>query len=264
MSNIEPRPAGTGMRTFITGASSGLGEALARHYGTAGTNVGLLARRASLLERLAEELRARGASVRVYPGDVSDTAEVRRAAEDFVAQAAGIDLVIANAGVGRGGSLLDGDASSVARLMAVNVIGVTNTIVPFVPVMLGQKSGTLVAMSSMAGHRGLPWHAAYAASKAAVIRFMDGLRIELAGTGVHAMTLCPGFVRTAMTDHLGAGLPFLLEPEAAANLMARAITRRARTFTLPWQMALLRGLFVHAPEWLVRRMLPQVFAQESQ
>ena len=246
------------MRVFITGASSGLGEALALWYGRGEATVGLLARRTALLERLAERLRSGGANVQVYAADVSDTDGVRLAVADFVERAGGADLVIANAGKGGNDSLLTGDSASVARLMSVNVIGVTNTIVPFVPVMLRQGSGTLVAMSSMAGHRGLPWRPAYSASKAAVIAFMDGLRMRLAGTGVHAMTLCPGFVRTPMTAHLGHWLPFLLEPDAAVALMSKAIERRLGTYTLPWQMQLLRGVMIYAPEWLVTRIAPLV------
>lgn len=248
----------SGTRTFLTGASSGLGEALALYYARGEATVGLLARRAALLERLAERLRSAGSTVLVYAADVSDTEGVRLAVADFVARAGGADLVIADAGVGSNAPLLSGDSASVARLMSVNVIGVTNTIVPFVPVMLRQGSGTLVAVSSMAGHRGLPWSTAYSASKAAVIAFMDGLRMQLAGTGVHAMTLCPGFVRTPMTAHLRHWLPFLLEPDAAVALMSKAIERRFGTYTLPWQMRLVRSVMMHAPEWLLRRVLPVV------
>ncbi len=242
------------MRAFITGASSGLGEALALHYGRSGASVGLMARRVALLEQLAEKLRNVGATVRVYAADVSDTERTRQAVADFIEWAGGADLVIANAGVGSTGSLLTGDSASVARLISVNLIGVTNVILPFVPVMQRQGSGPLVAVSSMAGHRGLPWSAAYSASKAAVIAFMDALRMELAGSGVHSMTLCPGFVRTPMTAKLRHWLPFLLDTEAAVTLMTRAIERRERTYSFPWQMQLLRGVMQHAPEWLVRRV----------
>jgi len=244
------------MRVFVTGASSGIGEALARCYADSGACIGLLARRHELLASLAAELERRGAAVHVYAVDVTDSDAVRRAGTDFVERAGGVDRVIANAGVGIRDSLHVGDAEAVARLMAVNVVGVTNTIVPFVPVMLRQGTGTLVAMSSMAGHRGLPGRAAYSASKAAVITFMDALRMQLQGTGVHAMTLCPGFVRTPMTDTLGRKLPFLLEVDEAARLMTRAIEARKSTYTLPWQMDLLRHVMVRAPEWLLRRLAP--------
>ncbi|MGC4088750.1 MAG: SDR family NAD(P)-dependent oxidoreductase [Polyangiaceae bacterium] len=244
------------MRVFITGASSGIGEALARSYGEAGAQLGLLARRGDLLERLATELRQRGAEAFVYSADVTHTGAVRAAVDDFAAKAGGIDRVIANAGIGIRDSLSEGDAEPVAELININVVGVTNTIVPCLPIMLKQGQGTLVAVSSVAGHRALPGRAAYSASKAAVITFMDAVRMQLVGTGVHAMTLCPGFVRTPLTASLSHKLPFVLDVDDAARLMFDAIEARKKTYTLPWQMNLLRHVMVNAPEWLIRRLAP--------
>jgi short-subunit dehydrogenase len=251
------------MRVFITGASSGIGEALARRYAEAGATIGLLARRQALLEEVAQSLRQAGANVELYVADVSDTRAVQQAVDAFVQRAGGADLVIANAGVSIRNSIVEGDAESVARLMAINVVGVTNTIVPFVPVMLRQKAGTLVAVSSSAGHRGLPGRAAYSASKAAVTTFMEGLRMTLHGSGVHAMSLCPGFVRTPMTASLGPKLPFVLDVNKAAELMAEAIEKRAGTYTLPWQMNLLTHVLKVAPEWLVRHVAPSPRTQST-
>lgn len=244
------------MKVFITGASSGIGQALARQYGVAGVSIGLVARRRDELERLAAELRERGASATVYTADVTDTDAMRQAAHDFAERAAGVDRVIANAGIGIPDTLRDGDAAAVARLMAVNVVGTTNTIVPFIPILLRQGSGTLAAVSSMAGHRAWPHRAAYSASKAAVITFMDALRMQLVNTGVHAMTLCPGYVHTPLTAPLRHKLPFVLEAEEAARLMVRGIEQKRKTYTLPWQMELLRPLMVNAPEWLLRGVSP--------
>ncbi len=244
------------MRVFITGASSGIGEALARQYGHTGAELGLLARRAELLESIAQDLRRRGALVHVYAADVTDAQAARNAVADFVAKSGGADRVIANAGMGIRDSLAEGDSESVARLMQVNVIGVTNIIVPFLPVLLKQDSGTLVAVGSVAGYRGLPGRAAYCASKAAIRTFMDALRMQLVETNVHAMTLCPGFVRTPMTARLGRRLPFMIEVEEAASLMVAAIEASKNTYTLPWQMNLLRHVLSTAPEWLVRRVAP--------
>lgn len=236
---------------------------MARHYGRSGATIGLLARRHTLLDSLAASLRESGARVATYGADVSDAAAVGQAINDFVQLAGGADLVIANAGMSIKDSLREGDAASVARLMSVNVIGVTNTIVPYVPIMLRQASGTLVAISSMAGHRALPGSAAYSASKAAVITFMDSLRMTLHGTGVHAMALCPGFVRTPMTASLRSKLPFLLELPDAVQLMADAIERRRSTYTLPWQMNMLKPIFRSAPEWLVRRIVPRMRGERA-
>jgi short-subunit dehydrogenase len=122
--------------------------------------------------------------------------------------------------------------------------------------MVKRGQGNLVAVSSMAGHRALPGRAAYSASKAAVTTFMDGLRMDLHGTGVHAMTICPGFVKTPLTSVLPTKLPFLVELDDAIAQMSRAIDARADTFTFPWQMRALVPVFRHAPEALVRRLAP--------
>lgn len=244
------------MRVFITGASSGLGEGLARHYATPGAIIGLVARRATLLAALARDIEQRGARAIVYAVDVSDTAAMQKAATGFLADAGGIDLVIANAGIGIPHETLAGLSEPIARLMRVNVIGVTNTIVPFVPAMVQAGAGTLVAVSSIAGHRGLPGRAAYSASKAAVTTFMDALRLDLHGTDVHAMTLCPGFVHTPLTASLRGKLMFAIERDAAVALMTRAIEQRKRTFSFPWQMRMMTPILKFAPEGLLRRLSP--------
>ncbi|HEY2899250.1 MAG TPA: SDR family NAD(P)-dependent oxidoreductase [Polyangia bacterium] len=244
------------MKVFITGASSGLGKGLAQHYARAGAIIGLCARREALLEELARTVEAAGARAIVYAVDVSDTAQMQKAAVAFAAAAGGIDLVIANAGIGIPSETLAGKSEPIAKLMRVNVIGVTNTIVPFVPIMVQQGSGTLVAVSSAAGHRGLPGRTAYSASKAAVITFMDALRLDLHGTNVHAMTLCPGFVHTPLTTSLPGKLPFVITCDEAVKQMTGAIDRRAKTFTFPWQMRIMSALMKRAPEAILRRMSP--------
>jgi len=244
------------MRVFITGASSGLGEGLVRHYAKAGNVVGLCARRGPLLAELAESIRASGARPIVYPADVSDTAEMQRVTADFVREAGGVDLVIANAGIGIAHATLAGKSEPIAKLMQVNVIGVTNTVVPFIPTMVAAGSGTLVAVSSVAGNRGLPGRAAYSASKAAVTTFMDALRLDLVGTGVHAMTLCPGFVSTPLTASLPGKLPFVISVDEAVEQMTSAIGQHAKTFTFPWQVRILSKFLKFAPEPLVRKISP--------
>jgi short-subunit dehydrogenase len=244
------------MKVFITGASSGLGEGLARHYARPGAIIGLCARREALLVELARAIEAGGARAVVHAVDVTDTAQMQNAAAAFASASGGIDLVIANAGIGIPSETLAGKSEPIAKLMRVNVIGVTNTIVPFVPIMVQQGSGTLVAMSSVAGHRGLPGRTAYSASKAAVITFMDALRLDLHGTNVHAMTLCPGFVHTPLTKSLPGKLPFVISRDEAVKLMTGAIDRRAKTFTFPWQMRIMSAVMKLAPEAMLRRMSP--------
>jgi short-subunit dehydrogenase len=243
------------MRTFITGASSGLGRGLALHYAEAGAVIGLCARRAEVLAEVASAIEARGARAMVYPADVEDTAGMAQTASDFVDKAGGVDLVIANAGIAIPTGVLAGKSEPIARLLRINLIGVTNTLVPFVPAMVGQRSGVLAAVASVAGHRSLPGRAAYGASKAGVIEFTSALRMELHGIGVHAMALCPGFVHTDMTKRL-TKMPFVIDEDVAVAIMARAIARREGTFTFPWQQRLLRPVLRNGPEWLIRRIAP--------
>lgn len=243
------------MNVFITGAGSGLGEGLSRRYAVPGATIGLCDRRADLLERLARDIEARGAKAIVYAVDVTDTAAMRQAAEQFIAHAGKVDLVIANAGIVIPNRTLQGQSEPIAELMRTNIIGVTNTIVPFIPTMVEQRSGVLVAMSSMAGHRGLPWCDAYSASKAAVRVFMDALRINLHGTDVHAMTLCPGFVHTPMTAGVtGYKGPFPIECDEAVDIMTAAIAARKKTFNFPWQMRLMSGLLKHWSEIRIHKL----------
>jgi short-subunit dehydrogenase len=209
------------------------------------------------LDELAHELRGQGARAFVYAADVSDTTQMLRVAQRFAGECGGVDLVIANAGinVSKDEALL-GNSASVARLMQTNVMGVTNTIVPFIPLMLRQGSGILAAVSSVAGLRGQPGRVAYSASKAAVLTFMSGLRLDLSGTRVHSMTLCPGFVRTPLTADLVGKLPFIMGVDDAVTQMARAIERRATTFIFPWQMRAMSYVIRLLPEALLRRMSP--------
>src|SRR5690606_5747768 len=193
-----PRPAGgvpcrrttrrrRMQRIFVTGASSGIGAGLARHYARPGATLGLVARRAARLEAVARDVRAAGAEAHVYAADVAAPGAMQAAIAAARAGAGGADLVGANAGVGIRNALREGEAAEVARLLQINVIGVTNTVIPFVPAMLRQGSGVLCAISSVAGHRALPGRVAYSASKKAVTTFMVGLRMDLHGSGVHAM-----------------------------------------------------------------------------
>lgn len=243
-------------RIFITGASTGLGRGLALHYARPGAHIGILARREGLLRELEAELTAKGAAVSIFAGDVADTAFMKTCTEDFVASAGGVDLVIANAGVGIKSGILEGNAEEIAWLMGINVVGVTNTVVPFVPHMLSQRSGVLCAVSSMAGHRAIPGRTAYSASKIAVKTFMDGLRMDLHQTGVHSMTLCPGFVDTPLTKD-NPDMMFVIDVDEAVDEMSAAIAQRRRTKTFPWQMNLLKEVVTRAPEALVRRMAPR-------
>jgi len=242
------------MKVFLTGASSGIGEALARHYAGAGATLGLFARRETELARLASMLAP--ATVVTYPGDVRDAAALASAAEDFIARFGAPDIVIANAGVSRG-TLTDeaDDLPAFRTVFDTNVLGIVHTFSPFMAALRGARAGTLVGIASVAGFRGLPGAGAYSASKAAAITYLESLRVELFGSGVAVVTICPGFIATPMTADNPYKMPFLLAPDKAARLMARAIARRRRFYVLPWPMAWLARVLRWVPRSLYDRVL---------
>lgn len=242
-------------RVFITGASSGLGAGLARYYARPGAEIGLLARRADLLQDLANEVAGAGATAHLYCQDVRDTDAMGKVIEQYLQHSGGIDVVIANAGVGLNYNAHEASAKQAATLMHINVTGVINTLLPFLPVMRSQREGTLVALSSVAGFRALPWRSAYCASKAAVRIYMDGLRMELHASGVHAMTICPGFVDTALTQDTPDRM-FLLDVPTAVRKITRAIEKRRKTYIFPWPWRLLNPIWTLVPEVLLRKLVP--------
>ena len=224
------------MRVVITGASSGIGAALARRYAGERTTLALIARREGELARLAASLA--GTTV-TYPMDVADGAAMERAAQDFVARFGAPDLVIAAAGVSVGTRGEDfADVAKLRRVLEVNTMGLAAALAAFAPAMRAAGKGTLVGVASVAGFRGLPGAGAYSASKAAGIAWLESLRTELAGSGVAVVTICPGFIDTPMTRVNRYRMPFLLEADDAARLIARAIAAKRRLTVIPWQMAL--------------------------
>ncbi len=235
------------MRVFITGASSGIGESLARHYASADSKIGLAARRQDLLEKLAATLQGQTS---VHPLDVGDPAALQAAADDFMARFGVADLVIANAGISVGTSGEDiADGAILARVLQVNVVGMAATLAAFAPAMRKNGQGTLVGISSVAGFRGLPGSGAYSASKAAATTWLESLRVELAGSGVSVVTICPGFIDTPMTQVNKYRMPFLMSSDEAAARFARAITAKRRLAVIPWQMALVGSCLRALPAW---------------
>jgi len=225
------------MNVFITGASSGIGAALARHYAAQGARVGLFARRQAELAALAATLPA--GAVASYAGDVRDADALARAAADFIGRLGVPDVVIANAGVSRGALTEHAeDLPTFRAVLDTNVLGMVHSFQPFVAAMRARRRGVLAGVASVAGFRGLPGSGAYSASKAAAIAYLESLRVELVGSGVAVVTICPGYIATPMTEHNPYRMPFLLDAPRAARLIARAIERRKRYYVLPWQMAL--------------------------
>jgi short-subunit dehydrogenase len=244
------------MNVFITGASSGIGEALASHFAARGAHVGLFARREAALARVAAAMSP--THVAPYVGDVRDAGALARAAQDFMGRFGVPDIVIANAGVSRG-TVTDyaEDVPAFRSVFETNVMGIVHTFQPFVGPMRGAGRGALAGIASIAGFRGLPGSGAYSASKAAAIQYLESLRIELRGSGVAVVTICPGYVATAMTAHNPYRMPFLMQPEVAARKIATAIAARKRFLVLPWQMALAG----RALRMLPRPLYDRVFAK---
>lgn len=245
------------MKIVITGTTSGIGRALALHYARPGMTLGLLGRRAAQLETLATTCMTQGATVAPAPLDVRDEAAMQAYAEAFIAQAHGIDLVIANAGMAEPDQLDSGQAAAHSALFAVNVMGLLHTLVPFIPQMIRQRQGQLVAIASVAGFRALPGSTTYAATKIAVRALMEGYGWELQRYGIVTTTINPGFVVSEITARNQFPMPFLLPTEVAARKIARAIQRRRRSYTFPWPMALAARLLPFVPGALLGRMAPR-------
>jgi short-subunit dehydrogenase len=240
------------VRVFITGASSGIGAALAAHYGRRGATLGLLSRRESALREVGA---ASGAPFEAYACDVRDLAAVRAAGEHFMAARGVPDLVIADAGVSHGTLTEDAeDVRTFAEIMEVNVMGMVHAFHPFVAPMRSRGTGSLVGIASVAGYRGLPGVGAYSASKAAAINYLESLRVELHGTGVQVTTICPGYVASPMTERNPYPMPFLIGAEDAAKRIARAIDARRSYAVIPWPMAIVARVMAHLPNTVFDRL----------
>jgi NAD(P)-dependent dehydrogenase (short-subunit alcohol dehydrogenase family) len=252
-------------RVFITGASSGIGAALARQYAADGAFLALLGRRLPQLQALRESL-PNPSQHRVYALDITDHAALRAAADDFMATYDGIDIVIAHAGISHG-TLTEHaeDLPVFERIVATNLIGTVATFTPFIAAMKEQRNSRrpmtlrLVGIASVAGIRGLPGASAYSASKAAVISYLESLRVELRPAGIKVVTIVPGYIDTPMTQTNQYRMPFLMPAARFAEHAVAAIAAGRSYRVIPWQMGLvgklLRGLpnavydrlFVRAP-----------------
>ncbi len=233
------------MRVFITGASSGLGAALAAHYAGEGAQLGLVARRAGALAEVARSLPRETAT---YAADVADAPSLAAAAQDFLARFGVPDIVIANAGVSVG-TLTEHaeDLAAFDKVLRTNLLGMVATFQPFVAPMRAAGRGRLAGIASVAGVRGLPGAGAYSASKSAAITYLESLRVELRGSGVKVVTVCPGYIATPMTAVNPYPMPFILPAEVAARRIARVIAQGRRYAVVPWQMAIVARLMKWLP-----------------
>lgn len=252
-----PTPPGAPI-VVITGASSGIGAALAVAYAARGWRLLLTGRRTEALDACAIDCaRAQGlevvdpARLRLAVLDQRDTAAWRREVDALLADWGCPEVVIANAGISHGVDLSDSGDLEVAReVMDVDWLAALATLSPFVSPMRARGRGRLVGVASVAGVRGLPGHAAYCGAKAALIASLESLRIELRGTGVAVVTLSPGYIATPMTARNPFPMPFLMQPQDFARGALRAIDRGRAWATLPWPMAVVAALLRVVPRWL--------------
>ena len=236
-----------GRVVLITGASSGIGRGLAVELGRRGARLGLTARRAEELARVADEVSRAGGQALALPADVRRAEEIDGAAVRVREKWGRVDVLIANAGMSTTTAATRLDAAEAGDVITVNVIGVVNSVAAVLPDMLKRGDGHLVAISSLASYRGMPKSGAYSASKAAVSTFFESLRVDLRRSGVAVTVIHPGFIRTPMTANRKKKLPFLLEVDDAACRIIKAVERRARTYAFPWQLASLARAIRHIP-----------------
>ena len=243
------------MKVIISGASSGLGKALAHHYAAMGATLGLIARRSDLLEELAAEL----PDVSIYPADVTNASAVEIIAQDFLGRHGCPDIVIANAGVSRG-TLTEyaEDREVFADILAINVTGMVNLFQPFIAGMRFRGRGSVVGIASVAGYRGLPGSGAYSASKAAAMTYLESLRVEMHRSGVSVITICPGYIVTPMTANNPFPMPFILTVEDAAKKIVRTIESRTSFSVIPWQMSIVAKVLRLLPNFLYDRIFAVV------
>jgi short-subunit dehydrogenase len=238
---------------LVTGASSGIGLELARQLAGDGTKVALVARRGELLESIATEIRAGGGVALPVVADVRDRMALHAAVGLTERELGPIDLLIANAGVGRSFRAESFDAAIFEDTMRTNLMGAVYSIEAVLPLMLDRRRGHIVGVSSLTAYRSFPQTHAYCASKAALNALLEGLRAEIATRGVLVTTVCPGFVRTPMTAKNFGAMPFLLEPAEAARRILRAVRWRRRVYNFPMPMAALVKLLRWLPEAVVDR-----------
>ncbi|MGE0097498.1 MAG: SDR family oxidoreductase [Hydrogenophaga sp.] len=241
---------------FITGASSGIGQALAARFARDGYRLALVARRVAEMQDWVKAQGYGEAQCRVYGADVADTDSIVAAGLACLNNQGLPDVVIANAGVSIGmDTAVREDIDVMSRLLATNNVGLAATFHPFLAGMSARGSGALVGIASVAAIRGLPGHAAYCASKAAVVAYCESLRGELRGSGVAVVTLLPGYVDTPLTRQNRYAMPFLLSAETFADRAFAAIRSRTSYRVIPWQMGVVAKLLRLLPNAVFDRLL---------
>jgi short-subunit dehydrogenase len=241
---------------FITGASSGIGQALAARFHAAGYDLALVARRTAEIEAWAAAHQINPARYRVYGADVAQIDSIVAAGAACLEQQGVPDVVIANAGVSIGIDTAErADLDVFARLLAINNVGLAATFHPFLSAMRARGSGRLVGIGSVAAIRGLPGHGAYCASKAAVLAYCESLRVELHGSGVRVVTISPGYVDTPLTRGNRYSMPFLMQPKDFADRAFQTIEAGVSYRVIPWQMGIVAKVLRLLPNAVFDRIL---------
>jgi short-subunit dehydrogenase len=241
---------------FITGASSGIGQALAWRYHQAGWRLALAARRTGEIEQWVRQQGIAADRYGIYAADVADTGSIVAAGRACIERQGVPDVVIANAGISIGvDTAVREDIDVIARTFATNNVGLAATFHPFIAPMTQRGSGRLVGIASVAGIRGLPGHGAYCASKAAVISYCESLRGELRASGVRVVTILPGYIDTPLTRSNRYSMPFLMQPHDFADRAFRAIEAGASYRVIPWQMGIVAKILRLLPNALFDKVL---------
>ena len=241
---------------FITGASSGIGQALADRYYQIGYRLALVARRTQEIQAWAEGRALDPQRYRIYGADVAVIDSIVAAGRACLLEQGLPDVVVANAGISIGmDSAQHEDLAVMARTFAVNNTGLAATFHPFIEPMKARGTGALVGIASVAGIRGLPGHGAYCASKAGVISYCESLRGELRASGVKVVTLCPGYIDTPLTRKNRYAMPFLMGAKAFARQAVQAIQVGTSYRVIPWQMGVVAWLLRRLPDRVLDRLL---------
>ena len=244
-------------KVFITGASSGIGKALALAYAKRGYSVGLTARREEILQDVAQACEKLGGIPFVYQLDVQDAEKCKSVADQFMADAGSIDIAIANAGIGGDDGLFSGDSNQINTILNTNILGVTNTLMPFIPAMKAQNSGALVCISSVASFMPLPFHGGYSSSKIAIRMIFDSWRPTLQKYMIKTVSICPGFVDTPIVKGPARRFP-MKSTEDAAEQFLKVIDLGYSTYIYPWPYRILILIVQLTPEkfynWLIKKM----------
>jgi short-subunit dehydrogenase len=241
---------------LVTGAAHGIGNATARALARRGTPLGLIDRDAAALAEVTRLLKEEGATVASVAVDVTDREALLRAVADLTETLGAIEVLVACAGIGWLTLVPELDTSRLRQTLDVNLVGVAQSIEAVLPGMIARGRGHVIGVASMAGYRGFPWMINYSASKAALIAYLEAMRPGLRRRGVTVTTACPGFVRTRMCTSIPYQRPVkMIEPEAAARYLIRAIDFRSRNCVFPWTMRIGLAILKYMPDLFFDRLM---------